>query len=165
MKGKYVETKFEKLSVIRILYRVDDDDSMRYVMNCGLSCLIIPFGRNLPVPIGHDGHGEYGIIFLKVWLLIRHLAGMESVAPILEDIITWFLPIATKHSFNSIVGKLLFGAAAYYIWIERNNHLFKKSRRSPKEIRDLVVVTLKQVACHLADLGSSSLGLEVNMVL
>ncbi|GJT81833.1 hypothetical protein Tco_1056175 [Tanacetum coccineum] len=51
----------------------------------------------------------------KVWLLIRHLAGMESVAPILEDIITWFLPIATKHSFNSIVGKLLFGAAAYYI--------------------------------------------------
>ncbi|GKD41941.1 hypothetical protein Tco_1266586, partial [Tanacetum coccineum] len=93
------------------------------------------------------------------------LAGMESVAPILEDIITWFLPIATKHSFNSIVGKLLFGAAAYYIWIERNNRLFKKSRRSPEEIRDLVVVTLKQVACLLADLGSSSLGLEVNMVL
>ncbi|GKB56517.1 hypothetical protein Tco_0912703 [Tanacetum coccineum] len=49
----------------------------------------------------------------KVWLLIRHLAEMESVAPILEDIITWFLPIATTHSFNSIVGKLLFGAAAY----------------------------------------------------
>ncbi|GKD97992.1 putative reverse transcriptase domain-containing protein [Tanacetum coccineum] len=79
----------------------------------------------------------------KVWLLIRHLAGMESVAPILEDIITWFLPIATKHSFNSIVGKLLFGAAAYYIWIERNNRLFKKSRRSPEEIRDLVVVTVR----------------------
>ncbi|GJU66584.1 protein LAZ1, partial [Tanacetum coccineum] len=99
----------------------------------------------------------------KVWLFILHLARMESVAPILEDIITWFLLIATKHSFNSIVGKLLFGAAAYYIWIERNNRLFKKSRRSPEEIRDLVVVTLKQVACHLADLGSSSLGLEFNM--
>ncbi|GKE64195.1 putative reverse transcriptase domain-containing protein [Tanacetum coccineum] len=79
----------------------------------------------------------------KVWLLIRHLAGMESVAPILEDIITWFLPIATKHSFNSIVGKLLFGAATYCIWIVRNNRLFKKSRRSPEEIRDLVVVTVR----------------------
>ncbi|GJX33908.1 putative reverse transcriptase domain-containing protein, partial [Tanacetum coccineum] len=30
-----------------ILYRVDGDDFMRYVMNCGLLCLIIPFGRIL----------------------------------------------------------------------------------------------------------------------
>ncbi|GJZ71489.1 reverse transcriptase domain, reverse transcriptase zinc-binding domain protein [Tanacetum coccineum] len=80
----------------------------------------------------------------RFWLFLFDICvGMESVAPILEDIITWFLPIATKHSFNSIVGKLLFGAAAYYIWIERNNRLFKKSRRSPEEIRDLVVVTVR----------------------
>ncbi|GJX73876.1 hypothetical protein Tco_0312471 [Tanacetum coccineum] len=41
----------------------------------------------------------------KVWLLIRKLDGMDSVAPILEDIITWFLPIAAKRTFNSVVGE------------------------------------------------------------
>ncbi|GKB31830.1 sodium/hydrogen exchanger 6 [Tanacetum coccineum] len=51
----------------------------------------------------------------KVWSLIRKLAGMDSVAPILEDIVSWFLPIAAKRTFNSIVGKLLFAASAFYI--------------------------------------------------
>ncbi|GJT56896.1 putative reverse transcriptase domain-containing protein [Tanacetum coccineum] len=67
----------------------------------------------------------------KVWLLIQNLAGMDNVHPILEDIMSWFIPIAAKRTFDSIVGKLLFAAAAYHIWIERNNRLFKNARRSP----------------------------------
>ncbi|GKC04027.1 protein LAZ1 [Tanacetum coccineum] len=76
----------------------------------------------------------------KVWLLIRNLAGMDNVQPILDDITSWFIPIAAKRTFDSIVGKLLFAAAAYHIWIERNNRLFKNARRSPEEIRDVIVV-------------------------
>ncbi|GJW82458.1 reverse transcriptase zinc-binding domain-containing protein [Tanacetum coccineum] len=78
-----------------------------------------------------------------VWTLVRKLAGMESVAHILEDIIAWFLPIAAKRTVNSIVGKLLFAATAYYLWIERNNRLFKNERRSPEEIRDLIMVMVR----------------------
>ncbi|GJR79368.1 reverse transcriptase domain, reverse transcriptase zinc-binding domain protein [Tanacetum coccineum] len=112
-----------------------------------------------------------------MWLIMRRSLKKQD-----KNAGTWDLFVqGTKHSFNSIVGKLLFGAAAYYIWIERNNRLFKKSRRSPEEIRDLVVVTVRLklvklrfknnpttgniVALPIADLGSSSLGLEVNMVL
>ncbi|GJU91502.1 hypothetical protein Tco_1303925 [Tanacetum coccineum] len=73
----------------------------------------------------------------------RHLAGMERVAPILEDIIAWLLPIGAKRSFNSVVGKLLFAAATYFIWSERNNHLFKNQRRTSEDIRDLVMVTVR----------------------
>ncbi|GKF46860.1 putative reverse transcriptase domain-containing protein [Tanacetum coccineum] len=51
----------------------------------------------------------------KVWSLLRHLAGMERVAPVLEDIIAWLLPIGAKRSFNSVVGKLLFAATSYFI--------------------------------------------------
>ncbi|GKC92569.1 hypothetical protein Tco_1158011 [Tanacetum coccineum] len=47
---------------------------------------------------------------------------------------------AAKRSFDCIVGKLLFAAAAYHIWIERNNRLFKNVRRSPEEIKDIIVV-------------------------
>ncbi|GJW48014.1 homeodomain-like protein [Tanacetum coccineum] len=79
----------------------------------------------------------------KVWSLLRHLAGMERVAPVLEDIIAWLLPIGAKRSFNSVVGKLLFAAATYFIWSERNNRLFKNQRRTPEDIRDLVMVTVR----------------------
>ncbi|GKE70448.1 putative reverse transcriptase domain-containing protein, partial [Tanacetum coccineum] len=81
---------------------------------------------------------------LRSWdSLLRHLAGMERVAPVLEDIIAWLLPIGAKRSFNSVVGKLLFAATTYFIWSERNNRLFKNQRRTPEDIRDLVMVTVR----------------------
>ncbi|GJZ40645.1 protein LAZ1 [Tanacetum coccineum] len=79
----------------------------------------------------------------KVWSLIRKLAGMENVPPILEDIVAWFHPMAAKRSFINVVGKLLFAATAYYIWLERNNRLFKNTRRSPEELRDLIMVVVR----------------------
>ncbi|GJV97129.1 zinc finger, CCHC-type containing protein [Tanacetum coccineum] len=79
----------------------------------------------------------------KVGSLIRNLAGMENVPPILEDIVAWFHPMAAKRSFINVVGKLLFAAASYYIWLERNNRLFKNTRRSPEELRDLIMVVVR----------------------
>ncbi|GJX08995.1 reverse transcriptase zinc-binding domain-containing protein [Tanacetum coccineum] len=79
----------------------------------------------------------------QVWNSIRNLAGMEHVPPILEDIVMWFNPMANNRSFKNVVGKLLFAASSYYIWIERNNRLFKNSRRSPEEIRDLIMTTVR----------------------
>ncbi|GKB05063.1 reverse transcriptase domain, reverse transcriptase zinc-binding domain protein [Tanacetum coccineum] len=42
----------------------------------------------------------------KIWCVVRQFAGMESVPPVLEDIMLWFQPMATKHTFKNIVGKL-----------------------------------------------------------
>ncbi|GJV17146.1 hypothetical protein Tco_1362469 [Tanacetum coccineum] len=74
---------------------------------------------------------------------IRNLAGMEHVPSILEDIVMWFNLMANNHSFKNVVGKLLFAGSSYYIWIKRNNRLFKNSRRSPEEIRDLIMTTVR----------------------
>ncbi|GJR21635.1 DUF4219 domain-containing protein [Tanacetum coccineum] len=79
----------------------------------------------------------------KVWCLVRGLAGMDNVQPVLEDITAWFQPLANKRTIQNIVGKILFAASAYYIWLERNNRLFKNTRRSPEELRDLIVVTVR----------------------
>ncbi|GJT89395.1 hypothetical protein Tco_1071112 [Tanacetum coccineum] len=66
--------------------------------------------------IGNDKRAVMGRCFSsKFWSLLRHLAGMERVAPVLEDIIAWLLPIGAKRSFNSVVGKLLFAATSYFI--------------------------------------------------
>ncbi|GKG39194.1 hypothetical protein Tco_0463339 [Tanacetum coccineum] len=40
-------------------------------------------------------------------------------------------------------GKLILAASAYFIWMEQNNRTFKNTRRTPKEICDLIMVTVK----------------------
>ncbi|GJS09395.1 protein LAZ1 [Tanacetum coccineum] len=79
----------------------------------------------------------------QVWYLVRGLAGMDLVPPVLEDIRMWFQPMAAKRAVINIVGKLIFAASAYYIWLERNNRLFENTRRSPEELRDIIIVTVR----------------------
>nr|GFA43783.1 reverse transcriptase domain, reverse transcriptase zinc-binding domain protein [Tanacetum cinerariifolium] len=78
----------------------------------------------------------------EVWKLVRHLAAMEMVQPVLHDIITYLQPMTHKRTTKSIFGKLIL-ASSYYVWLERNNRLFKKSKRYPEELRDVIMVTVR----------------------
>ncbi|GJT37265.1 reverse transcriptase domain, reverse transcriptase zinc-binding domain protein [Tanacetum coccineum] len=78
----------------------------------------------------------------QVWSLIRHLASMENVLPILHDIVMHLLPLSHKRTTRSIVRRLILAADAYHVWIERNNRLFKNAKRTPEDIRDMVMVTV-----------------------
>ena len=79
----------------------------------------------------------------KIWCRIRNLAGMDTVPPVLEDIVAWLQPMAAKRSISCIVGKLLFAAASYYVWSERNNRLFKNTRRTHEELCDLIIIMIR----------------------
>ncbi|GKE44086.1 hypothetical protein Tco_1471370, partial [Tanacetum coccineum] len=79
----------------------------------------------------------------KVLILVRSYAGMSSVRPVLTEIMSWFQPLDNKRTFAVVVGKLIFAATLYFIWLERNNRLFKNTRRTPEEIRDLIIVTIR----------------------
>ncbi|GJR15479.1 putative reverse transcriptase domain-containing protein [Tanacetum coccineum] len=68
----------------------------------------------------------------KVWKLVRHLANMELVPPILYDIVDHLQPMANKRTVRSIFGKLLLAASSYFVWLERNNRLFKNVKRTQK---------------------------------
>ncbi|GJZ47398.1 reverse transcriptase domain-containing protein [Tanacetum coccineum] len=78
----------------------------------------------------------------RIWVLIRSLGGMELISPRLHDIISYFQPIAHRRNARSVIGRILVAAAAYFIWVERNNHVFKNSRRSPEELCDAIIVTV-----------------------
>ncbi|GJS27528.1 reverse transcriptase domain, reverse transcriptase zinc-binding domain protein [Tanacetum coccineum] len=78
----------------------------------------------------------------KVWLNVRQFAEMEAIPPVLSDIIAHLQPMAKKKSTASIIGRLLLVATSYFLWIERNNRLFKNSRRSSEELRDIIMVTI-----------------------
>nr|GEW30966.1 reverse transcriptase domain, reverse transcriptase zinc-binding domain protein [Tanacetum cinerariifolium] len=82
------------------------------------------------------------IVFL-VWYYARDLAGMDLVPPVMHDILLYLQPMAYKRTVRSVFGRLILAATAYHIWLERNNRVFKKVRRTPEEIRDIIMVTVR----------------------
>ncbi|GJR75178.1 homeodomain-like protein [Tanacetum coccineum] len=79
----------------------------------------------------------------KVWLYVRELVGMELIPPIMHDIISYLQPINKKRTALSILGKLILAASSYFIWLERNNRVFKQVKKSPEDIRDIIMVAVR----------------------
>ncbi|GJY04714.1 zinc knuckle CX2CX4HX4C containing protein [Tanacetum coccineum] len=79
----------------------------------------------------------------RIWILIRSLTGMELISPRLHDIISYLQPIAHRRNARSVIGRILVAAAAYFIWVEQNNRVFKNSRRSLEELLDAIIVTVR----------------------
>ncbi|GJS32608.1 reverse transcriptase zinc-binding domain-containing protein [Tanacetum coccineum] len=79
----------------------------------------------------------------KVWCYVRRLAELDSVPPLMHLIVIRLLSISTKRTTRSIIGRLVLAATSYFIWLERNNRLFKNTRKSPEDIRDMVMTTVR----------------------
>ncbi|GKA71903.1 homeodomain-like protein, partial [Tanacetum coccineum] len=77
----------------------------------------------------------------QVWGYVRYLAEMENVPPLMHIIIIRLISISHQRTTRSIIGRLIVAATSYFLWLERNNRLFKNSRRSPKEVRDMIMTT------------------------
>ncbi|GJZ88786.1 hypothetical protein Tco_0660568 [Tanacetum coccineum] len=77
-----------------------------------------------------------------VWHYVRSMADMDLLPPTLHQIVTHLAPMAKHRTARSVIGRLLLAASAYFIWIERNNRLFKNSRKTLEEIRDCIMVTV-----------------------
>ncbi|GKB14407.1 hypothetical protein Tco_0848330 [Tanacetum coccineum] len=70
----------------------------------------------------------------QVWMHIRCLAGMELIPPILQDILMYLQPMENKRTIKSVIGRLLLVVTSYYIWLERNNRMFKNVKRSSEKL-------------------------------
>ncbi|GJW03133.1 homeodomain-like protein [Tanacetum coccineum] len=83
----------------------------------------------------------------------------------LQDIILYLLPMGNKMTAKSVFGKLILEASVYFIWMERNNRIFKNTRRSLEEIRDMIMVTvrLKLISFRFKNTTMFKLWLEVNV--
>ncbi|GJX41721.1 putative RNA-directed DNA polymerase [Tanacetum coccineum] len=78
------------------------------------------------------------------------LAGMDTIPPILQNIIAYLQPVAHQRNIRSVIGRLLVAVASYCIWMERNCHTFKNVRRTMEEVRDsiITIVRLKLLTCR-----------------
>ncbi|GJZ05809.1 hypothetical protein Tco_0539602 [Tanacetum coccineum] len=66
-----------------------------------------------------------------------------------HDIVAFLIPVAKMKSIRSVVCKLVFSAACYFLWQERNYRIFKKKKRSKDKILELIKsnVRLKLLTC------------------
>nr|GEX99391.1 hypothetical protein [Tanacetum cinerariifolium] len=66
---------------------------------------------------------------------------MDHVSPSMNDILLVLQPLAYKRTAKSVF--LILAATSYFLWLERNNRLFKKVKKSPEEIRDIIIITVR----------------------
>ncbi|GJZ00425.1 hypothetical protein Tco_0517854 [Tanacetum coccineum] len=84
-----------------------------------------------------------------VWLKVKRFAGLPSSNPSIDSIIQDIIPFAKRKTSRSIIAKLVVAATSYFIWKERNNRMFKKSKRSNGQVVDCIInlVRLKLLSC------------------
>ncbi|GKA89536.1 hypothetical protein Tco_0811348 [Tanacetum coccineum] len=70
----------------------------------------------------------------KVWISIRHLAGMKHISPIMDDIVAYLIPMVHKRNVLSVIGKLIVAAAENLITILKGG-LKGEAMNSPGSIR------------------------------
>ncbi|GJX32934.1 reverse transcriptase domain-containing protein [Tanacetum coccineum] len=86
----------------------------------------------------------------QIWMHMKRFAGLLNSGSSLVSIMSHLLPIAKQKSSKSTIRKLIVAVVAYLIWQERNRRLFKKSKRSAKEVIGCIMasVRLKLLSCH-----------------
>ncbi|GKE02224.1 hypothetical protein Tco_1390207 [Tanacetum coccineum] len=77
-----------------------------------------------------------------VWEHLKTFTGMPNVPSDLSSIVDFLISIAKMRSARSVIAKLIFSDASYFIWQERNYRIFKKSKRSPNQIIDIIKSTV-----------------------
>ena len=127
--------------------RLRTQDKIRFIDDSNADPLLCPLCDMQPD--SHD-HLFFACPFsMQVWDSLKRFAGL-SLPNSLVAISNVLIITAKSRSVRSVVSKLLFAAASYYIWQERNNRIFKKQKRSEVQVVDLVksTVRLKLLTCR-----------------
>ncbi|GJY62450.1 putative RNA-directed DNA polymerase [Tanacetum coccineum] len=84
-----------------------------------------------------------------VWECVKSLTSINGIPSALNYIVDFIIPLAHRKSARSVTLKLVFAAACYFLWQERNNRLFKKTKRTQDQICGLIkdTVRLKLMSC------------------
>lgn len=79
----------------------------------------------------------------RVWESVRNRALMDRIPRVWSMIIDELRPLSKKKVGWNIIGKLLLGAVAYFVWQERNLRLLKKRSRSRELLSRIIVDTVR----------------------
>ncbi|GJZ13757.1 hypothetical protein Tco_0548987 [Tanacetum coccineum] len=85
----------------------------------------------------------------RVWDKLKEFTGTPNIPSDLNAIVDFIYPFTKMSSFRSVACKLVFAASSYFIWQERNFRLFKKIKRNPYQIVEMIKssIHLKLLTC------------------
>ncbi|XP_021991587.1 uncharacterized protein LOC110888365 [Helianthus annuus] len=77
------------------------------------------------------------------WNEVKKLVNLGSVDDTWYSVLSWVEQHAKSKNVDHIVCKLLIAASSYYIWQERNNRLFKNSKRTVDQVAEVIKNTVR----------------------
>ncbi|GKD17016.1 zinc knuckle CX2CX4HX4C containing protein, partial [Tanacetum coccineum] len=115
--------------------------------NQNLASLVCPLCESQPD--SHD-HLFFGCrVSSWIWDQLKPYMCIPNLPSALNDIVEFLIPFAKMKSIRIVICKLVFAAACYFIWQERNFRIFKKKKRMQVQIVELIKsnVRLKLLTC------------------
>nr|XP_043619801.1 uncharacterized protein LOC122591606 [Erigeron canadensis] len=79
----------------------------------------------------------------QVWIGIKHLTSLANSSQRWEDILAILLPLSKSNSATSVIARLALAATVYFVWQERNNHMFTNNQRPPEQLIKAIVDTVR----------------------
>ncbi|XP_021996318.1 uncharacterized protein LOC110893520 [Helianthus annuus] len=80
---------------------------------------------------------------LQIWNGVKVLAGMEEVCNKWDSIYEYLVRFGSSKSARIVIGKLVVGATAYFVWQERNMRLFSTKKRSASRLVEIILATVR----------------------
>ncbi|GJX54329.1 hypothetical protein Tco_0282698 [Tanacetum coccineum] len=80
---------------------------------------------------------------------LKVFVGLPHATALISAIVDLLVSISKRRSTRSVIAKLVVAASTYFIWQERNWRLFKKQKRTYKQVIDCIklAVRLKLLSC------------------
>ncbi|GKB11208.1 reverse transcriptase domain, reverse transcriptase zinc-binding domain protein [Tanacetum coccineum] len=92
-----------------------------------------------------------------VWSKVRFLCSKDSIPPWLINVTTFITPISKGKTTVNILSRLVVAATLYYIWLERNGRLFKKTSSLDQFVEVILsMVRLKLVTFKFKKMSTRS---------
>ncbi|KAJ0909470.1 putative RNA-directed DNA polymerase [Helianthus annuus] len=80
---------------------------------------------------------------LQIWNGVKVLAGMEEVCNKWDSIYEYLVRFGSSKSARIVIGKLVVGATAYFVWQERIMRLFSTKKRSASRLVEIILETVR----------------------
>ncbi|GJY52026.1 hypothetical protein Tco_0442873 [Tanacetum coccineum] len=77
------------------------------------------------------------------WNHVKGVAGMAHLTHVLEDILSWLIPLSKSCSVKGVLPKLVFAATSYFIWQEQNLQLFQNKKWTGAQFIDIVIAMVR----------------------
>ncbi|PWA70874.1 reverse transcriptase domain, Reverse transcriptase zinc-binding domain protein [Artemisia annua] len=79
----------------------------------------------------------------RLWERLKVMAKLDDLSCVWGEVVSGTVNKAASNKIWSIIQRLIFGAAVYFIWQERNFRIFKKCARSDEALFSLITETIR----------------------